>query len=229
LQGEALSQALELLTYERDVFVGLRTGDIPSLVDALIGQPGWTAEEIVRWLRFLLMRAEYAFEPAKALLKTAMTHPDLPDEAKQGLCHQLLREKSPLRLSPFGLGREAFVRSMRANPLTPKFLMRHAIAWLPEVGADPQEVVRQYLGSGTQYTRDAINAGVADVIAAHHGEMPEELVREVLRQGVAHPAWAVRKAFYAIGLEILESDFIRPALEDPSKKVRRWAEKQLRN
>jgi len=252
LRGAQLVQALEMLTYERDVFAGLKTDDMPLLADALITQAGLSGEEVVRWLRFLLVRTQFAFDSSKALLEAALTHSGLPDSDKQALCHQLIEERfSPVQRPALQLKDEQFEKLARgeiapddltdlfsvasgglvgdylANPLTPQFLMRRAIAWLPRLGADPREVVERYFGTGGQYTREAINQGVADVIAAHHSEMPAAFVRQILSQGISHPAMVVRKRFYTVGLDILGPDFIRPALKDRSKKVRRWAEKKL--
>ena len=251
LRGAQLAQALEMLTYERDVFTGLKADDMPLLADALITQAG-LSEEAVRWLRFLLVRTQFAFDTSKALLEAALIHSGLPDPDKQALCHQLIEDRpSPVQrpalqlkddqleklargeITPddlmdlFSVASGGLIGDYLADPLTPQFLMRHAIAWLPRLGADPREVVERYLGAGSQYTREAINQGVADVIAAHHSEMPAAFVRQILSQGISHPAMAVRKRFYTVGLDILGPDFIRPALKDRSKKVRQWAEKKL--
>lgn len=67
----------------------------------------------------------------------------------------------------------------------------------------------------------------SDIIEAHHEEMPPREVRAMVEQGVQAGKFEIRLRFYKLGLKLYGPDFIRPALEDRSTKVRDWAEKQL--
>jgi hypothetical protein len=51
--------------------------------------------------------------------------------------------------------------------------------------------------------------------------------REMVGQGTRAGAFQTRLRFYQLGLKLYGPGFVRPALEDRSKKVRNWAEKQL--
>ena len=52
-------------------------------------------------------------------------------------------------------------------------------------------------------------------------------VREMVEQGTRASAFQTRLRLYQAGLELYGPQFIRPALEDRSAKVRNWARKQL--
>jgi hypothetical protein len=49
----------------------------------------------------------------------------------------------------------------------------------------------------------------------------------MVEQGTRASAFETRLCFYQVGLKLYGPEFIRPALEDRSSKVRKWARKHV--
>lgn len=111
--------------------------------------------------------------------------------------------------------------------LVPDYLKRRAIFDLAQVEGDPAAVARRYLGQGERYDAVPFDEAVGDIIEAYHEEMPSGEVRQMVEQGTQAGKFQIRLRFYRLGLELYGPDFIQPALEDRSSKVREWADKQL--
>jgi len=121
--------------------------------------------------------------------------------------------------------RKMLVGPMGLVVLTPGSLKRAAIAALPGLGDDPLVVCRRYLGAKPDYYADTLNQGVADVIRAYRGQMPEDAVRGLVEQGLRVGAVATRKAYYQLGADLFGVEYMERAVQDTAKSIREWATK----
>lgn len=236
LRGHRLASAIRSLTGERDVFVGLAKEDTIAFTDGIIADQELSVEERLELLYFLLARCEYTFVLGKEMLGWALEAPTLPPEQKKILCAWLIQGREDLRRDAFSLLEalmrgeepEAFSRLTAARlGLVHDYLKRAAIVGLAQVEGDPAAVARRYLGAGGRYDAEPFDQAVADIIEAFHEEMRPAEVREMVAQGARSNAFQTRLRFYQVGLKLYGREFIRPALEDRSSKVRNWARKQL--
>ncbi len=237
LRGSRLASAIRSLAGERDVFVGSTQGDTRALTDSLLADQSLPLEERLDLLYFLLARCEYTYALGKEMLARALETPALPQEQKETLCTWLIHGRQDLRQEGRNLIEvlmqgetpEAFGGLTLATfGLAPNYLKRHAIVGLARIEGDPVAVARRYLGAGDGYDTVPFDQAVADVIEAFHEEMLPTEVREMVEQGTQASAFQTRSRFYRLGLELYGPEFIRPALEDRSAKVRKWARKQLK-
>jgi len=235
LRGRPLASAIRSLAGERDVFADLTKEDTQALTDSLLTGQALPLEERLDLLHFLLIRSEYTFAQGKEMLERALETPALPQEQKKTLCTWLARGRKELRQEGFGL-MEALMRGESPEftgltsamfGLVPDYLKRAAIVGLARVEGDPVAVARRYLGAGDRYDAVPFDQAVADIIEAFHEEMGPGEVREMVERGTRAGAFQTRLRFYQVGLGLCGPEFIRPALEDRSRKVRDWAGKQL--
>ena len=77
------------------------------------------------------------------------------------------------------------------------------------------------------YDAEPFDQAVANIIEAFHEQMRPEEAREMVEQGTRAGAFQTRMRFYQLGLKLYGPEFIRPALEDRSSKVHKWAHKYL--
>ncbi len=132
----------------------------------------------------------------------------------------------PTHLS-FTLLRRMLVGPMGIVPLTPGAYKREALFALPGLGEDPLALCQRYLDSARgEYYADAINQGVADVLAAYANQMPPEAVCALVEKGLQIGAVATRKAFYQVGGDLCGPDYLASAAQDPAKTIRDWAAKK---
>ena len=233
LDGRRLERLIRSIGGDREAVRGLKVKDGEALVDALLSATSLPAEKRADLLHFLLIRFERSPNVGKAAMARAMAHPALPDEWKKQVCNWIIDGRSEQRpsLAMFDeiLKSQPPFRpfSMAMLGLSPTYLMRAAVLWLARLGEEPLALCERYLDTGRPYESDALSQGVADVILEFHAQMPPQKVRELMERGVKFGKAAVRKRFYAVGLELYGPDFVRPALEDGSKRVRTWAQKQL--
>lgn len=237
LCGPRLASAIRSLGREPDIFVGSTKEDIIALTEGIIADQELPVEERLDLLYFLIVRCEYTFALGKEMLRRALETPALQREQKKTLCTWLIQGRADLRREGFSLlealmrGEEPMVfgRVTRAHlGLVPDYLRRAAIVGLAQVEGDPAAVARRYLGTGGRYDAEPFDQAVADIIEAFHKEMPPAEVREMMEQGIQAGAFKTRLRFYRVGLKLYGPEFIRPALEDRSSKIRKWASKQLR-
>lgn len=236
LRGRPLASAIRSLAGERDVFADLTKEDTQALTDSLLTDQALPLEERLDLLHFLLIRCEYTFARGKEMLERALETPALPQEHKKTLCTWLIHGRADIRQEGFSL-LEALARGERPETFTgltsamfglvPDYLKRAAIVGLARVEGDPAAVARRYLGAGDRYDAVPFDQAVADIIEAFHEEMGPGEVREMVERGTRASAFQTRLRFYQLGLKLYGPEFIRPALEDRSKKVRDWAGKQL--
>ena len=235
LRGRRLASAIRSLAGERDVFGGSTKGDTTALTDGIIADGSLPLEEQLDLLYFLLARCERTFALGKEMLARALETPALPQEQKRTLCTWLIHGRTDVRQEDFSL-LEALMRgegpaafgglTAAALGLVPDYLKRHAIVGLAQVEGDPTAVARRYLGAGERHDAVPFDQAVADIIGAFHEEMPPTEVREMVEQGTQASAFQTRLRFYQLGLKLYGPELIRPALEDRSSKVRKWAGKQ---
>lgn len=127
----------------------------------------------------------------------------------------------------------AFFRKMLIGPmgmmvLTPGTFKRAAVAALVELGADPLATCRQYLAPNRYDTIGmALHQGVADVLRAHHAQMPAAEVKTLIEQGLKVGAVPTRKTFYELGAELYGAGYMERAAQDKANSVRQWAAKKL--
>jgi hypothetical protein len=236
LRGRPLASAIRSQDSEQDIFVGLTKEDTIALTDGIIADQELPVEERLELLYFLLARCEYTFALGKEMLGRALETPTLSREQKKTLCTWLIHGREDLRRDAFSLLEalmrgeepEAFSRLTGAHlGLVPEYLKRAAIVGLAQVEGDPAAVARRYLGAGERYDAKPFDQAVADIIEAFHGEMRPAEAREMVEQGTRAGAFQTRLCFYQLGLKLYGPGFIRPALEDRSSKIRKWAKKQL--
>lgn len=232
LSGEPLATAIRHLAGTQDVFVGMSTEDTLALTDGLLADEELPPEERLDLLYFLLIRCQYAFARGKEMFERALETPALTPELKKTLCTWLIHGREDIR-------QEGFRQLLSDEPrpflsltgaylgLVPDYLKRRAIFGLAQVEGDPAGVARRYLGQGERYDAIPFDEAVGDIIEAYHDEMPPAEVREMVEQGIQAGKFEIRLRFYRLGLELYGPDFIQPALEDRSSKVRDWAEKAL--
>ena len=232
LRGPRLASAIRSLTGERDVFVGLTKEGVLALTDSILADQSLTLEERLDLLYFLLIRCKYTYALGKEMLERSLDTPVLPREQKETLCTWLIHGRGDIRQEGFGLmeGRVAEVfggLSPAMFGLVPGYLKRAAVVGLARLEGDPAAVARRYLEAENRYDAVPFAQAVADIIKAFHEQMSPAEVREMVEQGTQASAWETRLRFYKVGLKLYRPEFIRPALEDRSAKVRNWAKKQL--
>jgi len=130
-------------------------------------------------------------------------------------------------LLPVAMFRRMLVGPMGIVPLTPLVYRREALFALAGLGEEPLALCQHYLDSARgELHADAINQGVADVLAAYSQQMPLDEVRALVERGVAASSAPTRKAFYQLGADLFGEDFASRAADDPAKLVRDWAAKR---
>ena len=236
LRGRHLALAIRSLVGERGVFVGSTKEDTAALADGIIADQELPLEERLDLLYFLLARCEHTFALGKEMLGRALETPALAREQKEALCTWLIHGREDLRQEGLSL-MEAMMRGKRPAGFTglttalfglvPNYLKRAAIVGLARLEGDPTAVARRYLGAGERYDAVPFDQAVADIIETFHEEMRPAEVREMVEQGTHASAFQTRLRFYQLGLKLYGPELIRPALEDRSSKVRKWAGKQL--
>jgi hypothetical protein len=236
LRGQQLASALRNLTAEQRIFVDSTQEDVHALVDSLLTDRSLSQEERLDLLYFLLIRCQYAFARGKEILERTLDSPALTQDQKQTLCTQLIegredpRQKSIKLLEALsGANRPAGFKGLTTAMvgLVPDYLKRHAIVGLAQLADDPAAVARRYFGTGERYDAVPFDEAVADIIDEFHADMDASEVREMVEEGTQASKLQIRKRFYRLGLKLYGPAFIRPALDDRSKKVRNWASKQL--
>lgn len=236
LRGHRLALAIRSLDGEQDIFVGSTKEDTIALTDGIIADQELPVEERLELLYFLLARCEYTFALGKEMLGQTLETPALSREQKKTLCTWLIQGREDLRRKGLSL-MEAMKRGKRPAGFTglttalfglvPDYLKRAAIVGLVQVEGDPAAVARRYLGAGGRYDAEPFDRAVADIIETFHEEMHTAEVREMVEQGARASAFQTRLRFYKLALKLYGPEFIRPALEDRSSKIRKWAGEQV--
>lgn len=112
--------------------------------------------------------------------------------------------------------------------LTPNWLKRIAVLALARLGEDAWETAVRYLDATRDYGAEAINAGVADIIAEFGNAMPPEEVRELIEIGIQITHAPTRKTFYRLSTQFYGTELLAQATEDRAASVRKWGAKELK-
>ena len=121
-----------------------------------------------------------------------------------------------------------FYRQRRYFLFTPPFIKRLAIPALVRLGEDFEELAETFWDNDREYDRDALNAGIADVLEEFNDRFPPAQMRQWIERGINYSRAATRKRFYALSTEYYGNEYLERALEDNAKSIRTWAAKKLR-
>jgi hypothetical protein len=105
-------------------------------------------------------------------------------------------------------------------------LKRHAVFALVEnVGEPLPEVIAEFFLKKYRdaAATEAVSEGVLDLIGLHAGELDPKELRKWISKAIKGGLAPVRQAAYRIGAEHFGIRFVRPALNDESGTVRKWA------
>jgi hypothetical protein len=109
-------------------------------------------------------------------------------------------------------------------------LKRHAVAALVDHAGEPlRDVIDAYFlkTHGNMLAAISMSEGAVDLIRDHAQELDDDVVQRLLSRAIKS-SWApVREAAYRAGAERFGREYARPALKDPTRQVRNWAEKYL--
>jgi hypothetical protein len=124
--------------------------------------------------------------------------------------------------------RKMLIGPMGVMALTPGTLKRAAVAALPKLGEAPLAVCQRYLTPARIDTIGmALHQGVADVLRAHHAQLPPAEVQALVEHGLRIGGAPTRKTFYELGAELYGPAFMEQALRDNANSIRQWAAKKL--
>lgn len=112
--------------------------------------------------------------------------------------------------------------------LTPNWLKRIAVLALVKLGEDAWETAVLYLDMTRDYGGEAINMGVADIIAEYADTMPPEEIRELIEKGIQIPQTTTRKTFYRLSTQFYGTELLEKTAEDNAASLRRWGAKELK-
>ena len=112
--------------------------------------------------------------------------------------------------------------------LTPNWLKRIAVLWLVKLGEDAWETAVLYLDATRDYGSEAINMGVADIIAEYAHAMPPKEIRELIEKGIQIPQTTTRKTFYRLSTEFFGTELLEKTAEDNAASIRNWGAKELK-
>lgn len=129
-------------------------------------------------------------------------------------------------LASFGVVSHLMRQALGGYVFVPNYMERIAMMGLIRAGEDPLAVSQKYLGADRRTPTEALNQGVADVIAAYHAQMPPEAVQALVERGLALGQVTVRKAFYALAADLYGPGVWERARQDNAASIRQWAAKR---
>lgn len=141
----------------------------------------------------------------------------IKEEAKQDPFSRLFSQDPLLNFSPEW-----------GHLLTPNWLKRIAVLTLVKLGEDAWETAVLYLDTTRDYGSEAINMGVADIIAEYANVMPPEEVRELIEKGIQIPQVSTRKTFYRLSTKFYGTELLEKTAEDNAVSIRKWGTKELK-
>lgn len=112
--------------------------------------------------------------------------------------------------------------------LTPNWLKRIAVLALVKLGEDAWETAVLYLDLTRDYGADALNLGVADIIAEFSEVIPPAEIRELIEKGIEIPQVSTRKTFYRLSTQFYGTELLEKTAEDNAASVRKWGAKELK-
>lgn len=111
---------------------------------------------------------------------------------------------------------------------TPNWLLRISVLALVRLGEDAWETAVLYLDVTRDYGSEAINMGVADIIAEYADAMPPEEIRELIEKGIQIPQVSTRKTFYRLSTQFYGTELLQKTAEDNAASIRKWGAKELK-
>ena len=111
---------------------------------------------------------------------------------------------------------------------TPNWLQRIAVLALVRLGEDAWETAVLYLDSTRDYGAEALNMGVADIIAEYADAIPPEEIRELIEKGIQIPQVSTRKTFYRLSTQFYGTELLEKTAEDNAASIRNWGAKELK-
>ena len=111
---------------------------------------------------------------------------------------------------------------------TPNWLQRIAVLALVRLGEDAWETAVLYLDSTRDYGAEALNMGVADIIAEYADAIPPEEIRELIEKGIQIPQVSTRKTFYRLSTRFYGTELLQKTAEDNAASIRNWGAKELK-
>jgi hypothetical protein len=163
-------------------------------------------------------------EAEKALQELGASHKEIKqvkaiieEEAKRDVFSKLFSRDPLLNFSPEW-----------GHLLTPNWLKRIAVLALVKLGEDAWETAVLYLDSTRDYGAEAINQGVADIIAAYADVIPSAEIRELIEKGIQIPQVSVRKTFYRLSTNFFGTELLEKTAVDNAASVRKWGAKELK-
>jgi hypothetical protein len=133
--------------------------------------------------------------------------------------------QTPGLASLFGTATQMLLMGQLLGAMPPS-TRRRAVLALVQLGEDPLTVCQAYLSDEPHFTTEAINQGIADILLTYHQQLPETAIRELVEQGIRCSKATVRKLFFAVGYELLGEEYLNRALQNSTRSIRDWAEKQ---
>ncbi|MCA9956814.1 MAG: hypothetical protein KC434_18920, partial [Anaerolineales bacterium] len=110
----------------------------------------------------------------------------------------------------------------------PDWLRRIAILELVKLGEDAWETAVLFLDSSREYGSEAINKGVADIIAEYADAIPPDEVRELIEKGIQIPQVPTRKTFYQLSTRFYGTELLEKTAADNAASIRNWGAKELK-
>ncbi len=110
----------------------------------------------------------------------------------------------------------------------PDWLRRIAVLELVKLGEDAWETAVLYLDSTRDYGSEAINKGVADILAEYADAIPPDELRELIEKGIQIPQVPTRKAFYQLSTRFYGTELLEKTAEDNAASIRKWGAKELK-
>jgi hypothetical protein len=217
-------------------FLGTDKRTAVSFFSRLLSNPEMPEGERAFWAHSLAAR--HQDQPgARELVRMIVEAPNVSGDVRRELCLAWMHMRQPqLNVPPPEVdrtSRDALVAEhmpfwiAHAPSWLSRTMVRLGLASLPKFGADPAELVLQYIGHRNSAS-DAIHAAVVDILTEHGTGIPLSIVRGVIEQGIQIAgSVSTRRRFYKLGGEILGADYLDRAKQDSASAVRSWAEREL--
>jgi hypothetical protein len=110
----------------------------------------------------------------------------------------------------------------------PDWLRRIAILELVKLGEDAWETAVLYLDASRDYGFEAINKGVADILAEYADAIPPDELRDLIEKGIQIPQVSTRKVFYQLSTRFYGTELLEKTAEDNAASIRNWGAKELK-
>ncbi|MGH2409950.1 MAG: hypothetical protein ACRDGS_06210 [Chloroflexota bacterium] len=229
-----LRYALTVTAGEQNPLQGLDRAVTQGFFDVLLARTDLPETERLFWSHSLLARHP-DLGGASALINLVMGNDDLSIVGRLELCHAWMYFRQPKLTveTPYGNGeRGVFVSDhmgfwVAHMPSWPSAaMMKLALIWRARLGENPSKLAERYVHYRDTYAAYVL-AGVADVLAEFHNEIPKVSLISVIEVGVEVTTAVTRRRYYRLGAELLRGDYLERATRDTASSVRQWANLEL--